>query len=302
MKKILMGLMAVLMVVAAVGCAAPAAEETAASVEDTGKQAILLTSFGTSYADTRALTIDAIAAKYAEVYPDYEIVQAFTAQIVIDVLKDRDGIEVMNVEEAFAYLKDNKISDVIVQPTLVMNGAEYDEMLAVVETEEENFVSLKVASPLLTHVEDYKVVVEALRDEIESEITAADEAVVFMGHGTHHFANSTYPAMEYFFHDAGLKNVFMGTVEGYPMIEDVIERLNENGIKKVTLYPFMLVAGDHASNDMAGDEEDSWKTILKKEGFEVETVLRGLGEDESVQALYLEHTEHAMNAEEVAAE
>jgi sirohydrochlorin cobaltochelatase len=301
MKKLLTLLMALLMVVAAVGCAAPA-EEAGSTVENTGKKAILVTSFGTSYADTRALTIEAIEKKYAEAYPDYEIVRAFTAQIVIDVLKDRDGIEVKNVEEAFAYLKDNKFSDVIVQPTLVMNGAEYDEMLAVVEAERENFVSLKVGSPLLTHVEDYKAVVEALRDEIEATITADDEAVVFMGHGTHHFANATYPAMEYFFHDAGLNNVFMGTVEGFPMIEEVIARLNENGIKKVTLYPFMLVAGDHASNDMAGDEEDAWKTILKKEGFEVETVLRGLGEDEAIQALYLEHTEHAMNQEEIAAE
>jgi sirohydrochlorin cobaltochelatase len=300
MKRILTLLMVAALLVAATACAKPAETTTTAAVEDTGKQAILLVSFGTSYADTRELTIDALEAKYKEMYPDYEVVEAFTAQIIIDILKERDNIEVYNVEEAFAYLKDNKFSDVVVQPTLVMNGAEYDEMMAVIEAEKENFVELKLGSPLLTHSEDYEIVAEALRDEVEASVTAEDEAVVFMGHGTHHFANSTYAAMEYYFHDAGMKNVFMGTVEGYPMIDNVIARLNENGIKKVTLYPFMLVAGDHASNDMAGDEEDAWKTILKKEGFEVETVLRGLGEDEAIQALYLEHTEHALNAEEAA--
>lgn len=289
MKKILMILMGAVLMLAAVGCST--------TPTDTGKKAILVVSFGTSYADTRELTIEATEAKYRETYPDYEVVRAFTAQIIIDVLEERDGITVRNVEEAFKYLKDNKFSDIIVQPTLVMNGAEYDEMLAIVETEKENFAKLRIGAPLLTHVDDYVNVVEALRDEIEMAVTAEDEAVVFMGHGTHHFANATYPALEYFFHDAGLNNVFVGTVEGYPLIDDVIERLNENGIKKVTLYPLMLVAGDHASNDMAGDEEDSWKTILKKEGFEVETVLRGLGEDEKIQAIYLEHTEAAMSAE-----
>jgi len=265
--------------------------------EDTGKKAILVVSFGTSYSDTRALTIDATEAKYREMYPDYEIVRAFTAQTIIDILEDRDGIEVMNVEEAFKYLKDEKFSDVTVQPTLVMNGAEYDDMIKVIEEEKENFISLKVGSPLLTHVEDYQAVVEALRDEVEMSIQEEDEAVVFMGHGTHHHANSTYAALEYYFHDAGLKNVFVGTVEGYPIIDDVIERLNENNIKKVTLYPFMIVAGDHAENDMAGDEEDAWKTILKNEGFEVVTVLRGLGEDEAIQEIFLNHTEEAIQAE-----
>lgn len=292
MKKLLTLLLVAALMVVAAGCSSAPA--------DTGKKAILVVSFGTSYADTRELTIEATEAKYAETYPDYEIVRAFTAQIVIDVLKDRDGIEVMNVEEAFKYLKDNKFSDVIVQPTLVMNGAEYDDMVAVVEAEKENFVNISVGAPLLTHVEDYINVVEALRDEVEASVNAEDEAVVFMGHGTHHYANSTYAALEYNFHDAGLNNVFIGTVEGYPIIDDVIERLNENNIKKVTLYPLMLVAGDHASNDMAGDEEDSWKTILKKEGFEVETVLRGLGEDEKIQEIYLEHTEAAMNVEAIA--
>ncbi len=291
MKKIVMILMVAVLMIAAVGCSS--------APVDTGKKAILVVSFGTSYSDTRELTIDATETRYKEMYPDYEIVRAFTAQTIIDVLEERDGIDIMNVEEAFKYLKDSKFSDVTVQPTLVMNGAEFDDMIEIVELEKENFVTLKVGNPLLTHVDDYVNVVEAMRDEVEAAVTSPDEAVVFMGHGTHHFANATYPALEYFFHDAGLKNVFIGTVEGYPMIDEVIDRLNENNIKKVTLYPFMIVAGDHASNDMAGDEEDSWKTILKKEGFEVETVLKGLGEDAMVQEIFLQHTEEAINAEEV---
>ncbi|MBN2899241.1 MAG: sirohydrochlorin cobaltochelatase [Clostridia bacterium] len=299
MKKLLtiLVMMALLMVA---GCSKTTLTGTAP--EDTGKQAILLVSFGTSYEDTRALTIDALEDKYKEAYPDYEVLEAFTSQIIIDLLKERDHIEIYNVEEAFNYLKDNKFAHVVVQPTLIMNGAEYDEMLAVVEAEKENFVELKLGNPLLSQSEDYEAVVESLRVEIEPKMATENEAVVFMGHGTHHFANATYPALEYYFHDAGMKNVFIGTVEGYPTVDDVIERLNENGITKVTLYPFMLVAGDHATNDMSGDEEGSWKTMLKKEGFEVETVLRGLGEDAGVQALYLEHTEEAINAEMLEAE
>lgn len=291
MKKILMLLMVAILLTGVVGCSK--------KPEDTGKKAIVIVSFGTSYSDTRALTIEATEDRYKEMYPDYKIVRAFTSQTIIDVLEERDDIDVMNVEEAFEYLKDEKYSDVTIQPTLIMNGAEYDEMIKIVDEEKENFYSLKVGSPLLTHSDDYVHVVEALKEELTSSITADNEAVVLMGHGTHHYSNSTYAALEYYFHDAGLNNVFVGTVEGYPAIDNVIERLNENNIKKVTLYPMMIVAGDHASNDMAGDEEDSWKVILKKEGFEVEVVLKGLGEYEKIQNILLQHTEDAINSDEI---
>jgi len=262
---------------------------------DKSKRAILVVSFGTSYSDTRELTIEATEQAFVEAYPDYDIRRAFTAQIVIDVLAERDGIEVDNIQEAMDKLKKEKYSEVIVQPTLVMNGAEYDEMAAVVEQFEEDFDKLVIGNALLTSHADYEIVIEALKAQIGE--LAADEAVMFMGHGTHHFADAAYSAMDLRLKNEGFDNVYMATVEGYPLFEEVAPKLEAKGINKVTLMPFMLVAGDHASNDMAGDEDDSWKVQLKKMGFAVDTYMHGLGELKEVQDLFVAHAEEAMNGE-----
>lgn len=291
MKKLSLFLAFILCFAVMTGCAQKASTDPA-------KKAILVVSFGTSYADTRELTIEATENRFKEEFPEYDIVRAFTAQTIIDILKDRDNIEVFNVEEALNDLKENKYSSVIIQPLHVMNGAEYDDVVEVANkfVEEEAFDELKIASPLLTSTEDYKETVAALKGQLPE--LKDNEAVVFMGHGTHHFANATYAAMEYTFQDLGHKNVFIGTVEGYPELDQVMSRLKENNIEKVTLMPFMLVAGDHANNDMGGDEDDSWKTVLKKAGYEVEVYMHGLGESKGVQDIYIKHAHEAIEGQE----
>ncbi|RKD21416.1 sirohydrochlorin cobaltochelatase [Caminicella sporogenes DSM 14501] len=297
MKKMLVLMMVFILALGATtGCSQKPQEVS----KDPNKKAILVVSFGTSYADTRKLTIEATEKRFAEEFPDYDIVRAFTAQTIINILKERDKIDVYNVKEALDYLKSQKYSEVIIQPLHIMNGAEYDELLAQVAAYEGDFDKLKVGKPLLTTTEDYLEVVKALKAQLPE--LKDDEAVVFMGHGTHHFANATYSELEYVLHDLGHKNVFVGTVEGYPGLEQVMNRLKENNIKKVTLMPFMLVAGDHATNDMAGDEDDSWKTVLKKAGYEVEVYLHGLGENKGIQDIYLKHAHEAIKGQEEAHE
>ncbi len=291
MKRIIALIM--LLTLALAGCAQSQEPDT-----DKSKRAMLVVSFGTSYADTREVTIEATEKAFVEAYPDYDVRRAFTAQIIIDVLEERDGIEVDNITEALERLKSEKYSEVIIQPTLVMNGAEYEEIMAAVDEYEEAFDKLVVGNALLTSHEDYERVIEAVKPQIGE--VAEDEAVIFMGHGTHHYADATYAALDMRFKNGGMDNVYMATVEGYPLLEDVLPQLEAKGIKKITLMPFMLVAGDHANNDMAGDEEDSWKIMLKKEGYAVDTYLHGLGELKEVQELFVEHAEAAMHGEEHA--
>ncbi len=289
MKRILALIMLVTLVLA--GC-------SQAPQTDKSKRAMLVVSFGTSYTDTRELTIEATEAAFKEAYPDYDVRRAFTAQIIIDKLEERDGLDIDNVSEALEKLKSEKYSEVIIQPTLVMNGAEYEEIMTAVEEYEDAFDKLVVGNALLTSHDDYERVIEAVKPQIGE--LAEDEAVIFMGHGTHHYADATYSALDLRFKNGGMDNVYMGTVEGYPLLEDILPHLEAKGINKITLMPFMLVAGDHASNDMAGDEDDSWKVQLKKEGYAVETYLHGLGELKEVQELFVEHAETAMHGEEHA--
>ncbi|WP_099192754.1 sirohydrochlorin cobaltochelatase [Tepidibacter mesophilus] len=259
--------------------------------KDPNKKAVLVMSFGTSYADTRKVTIEATEQKIDKAFPNYEMRRAFTSNMIIKKLKERDNIEVDNPSQALEKLKQDGFSEVIVQPLHVMNGFEYDDLAKVVSQYEGIFDKIKMGTPLLTSIQDYKDLVEALKTQIEEP--KHNEVVVFMGHGTHHYSNSTYACLDYMLEDMGV-NAYVGTVEGYPEIDSVIKKLKKNNIEKVILMPLMLVAGDHANNDMAGDEEDSWKSILKKEGFVVETYLHGLGENKKVQDMYVNHAKEAM--------
>lgn len=263
---------------------------------DANKKALLVVSFGTSYTDTREKTIEATEAVFAEEFSSYDVKRAFTSQTIIDILQERDGIEVDNVKEAMDKLVKEGYGTLVVQSLHVMNGAEYDDMLAVVESYEDQFEDLKIGKALLTSDDDYNQVVEGLAPHFEDLDDGS--AFVFMGHGTHHEANSVYAALEYKFQAAGYENVFVGTVEGFPAFDNVLTKLKEKGINKVTLMPFMIVAGDHAENDMAGDEADSWKIMLKSQGFEVETKLVGLGENEIIRNVFISHAEHAIEGEE----
>ncbi|WP_432402296.1 sirohydrochlorin cobaltochelatase [Wukongibacter sp. M2B1] len=311
MKKFMMLILCVALVIGSfAGCSAKteAASESANAEEqqkeeagdkkverDPNKKAILVVSFGTSYADTRKVTIEACEEKITKAFPEYDVRRAFTSQIIIEKLKERDNILVENPTEALTKLKDEGFSEVYIQPLHVINGAEYDDIVAETSEFQEDFDKLVLGRPLLTSVDDYRKVAEALAEQMPER--SEKEAVVFMGHGTHHDANAAYACLDYIFEDEGQNNVFVGTVEGFPDLDTVIKRLEKNNIEKVTLMPLMLVAGDHAQNDMAGDEEDSWKVILKGKGYEVETVLRGLGEVSKIQDIYIEHLKTAMSGE-----
>ena len=254
---------------------------------DPAKKAILVISFGTSYEETREKTIGAIEEDFRQAFPDFEIRRAFTSNIIINKLKKRDGIEIDTVEEALQNLANEGFGTVICQPTHVMNGFEYDGIVEEVSQWKNRFIHLICGHPLLTTASDYRALVSALKTEFHD--FPSDRAFVLMGHGTDHFANSSYPAFDYYLKAAGCKNFFVGTVEGDPELSDVIKHLKESGLTKVTLTPLMVVAGDHATNDMCGDDEDSWKNQLLREGFEVDSILKGLGEYPSVRTLYLKH-------------
>ena len=248
---------------------------------------ILVVSFGTSYNETRKATIGAIEEEIANVRPDCKVHRAFTSQTIIKKLKERDGLVIDNVSEAMDKFVNEGVKNVIVQPTHIMAGKEYDELCEAVKPYEEKFESFKLGTPLLTEDKDYENAVDAVAEETK-EYEGENTAIVFMGHGTDHPANSTYTKLQEAFYAKGLNNYIVGTVEAKPDLDDVKAKLKELKAEKVVLLPFMIVAGDHATNDMAGDEEDSWKTRLKGEGYEVQCVLKGLGEYEGIRNLIAE--------------
>jgi sirohydrochlorin cobaltochelatase len=257
------------------------------------KPVLLVVSFGTSYNNSRDITIGAIENALAAAYPEYEVRRAFTSQIIIDILKERDKLEIDNVTEAMDRLVADGVKDVVIQPTHVMNGYEYDDVVAEVTPYKEKFDSLKIGEPLLISDADYDEVVSAITAQTAAH-DADGTAVVFMGHGTEHESNATYAKLQRKITDAGHSNYFIGTVEAEPTVEEVLALVQASGAKKVVLLPLMIVAGDHANNDMAGDEEDSWKSIFEAEGFEVECVLEGLGQNAAIQQIYVEHAAAAI--------
>lgn len=257
------------------------------------KPVILAVSFGSSYNETRDITIGAIEEALQTAFPEYEVRRAFTAQTVIDILKDREKLEIDNVTEAMSRLVMDGVKEVVIQPTHVMPGAEYDDMMADIAVFADQFERLKVGAPLLTEDADYDALIASLAEET-AEYNAEGTALVFMGHGTHHDANSTYATLQEKLVDAGYTNYFVGTVEAAPSLDDVLALVKDSGAKKVVLLPLMIVAGDHATNDMAGDEEDSWKTAFLNAGYEVECVLKGLGQYAGVQELIVAHAAAAI--------
>lgn len=283
MKKMLSILLALMVIM---GCMSFASAEEV-------KPIILVVSFGTSYDDNRDLSIGAVEADITAAFPEYEVRRAFTAQTVIDILGDRNDLDIDNVTEAMDRLVADGVTKVVIQPTHVMNGAEYDDVMAEIAPYADKFEVMAVGAPLLTTHEDYEAVIEALLADNENA-GSADTALVYMGHGTHHFANATYSQLEAMMHAEGYENAFVGTVEGFPTLEVVQSQVTAYGAKKIVLMPLMVVAGDHASNDMAGDEEDSWKVILTDAGFEVECVLEGLGQNAGIRAIYIDHIKAAI--------
>ncbi|WP_432352771.1 sirohydrochlorin cobaltochelatase [Anaerotruncus rubiinfantis] len=259
------------------------------AAEDAAPEKVLLVvSFGTSYNDNRDLSIGSIENALQSAYPDYEVRRAFTSQIIIDKLKERDGLEIDNVTQAMDRLVADGVREVVVQPTHVMSGYEYDDVVAEVTPYADKFGSFKLGQALLIDDADYDELISVITEETK-DYNADGTAIVFMGHGTEHEANATYAKLQEHLAKADYGNYFVGTVEAAPTLEDVLGLVKGSGATKAVLLPLMIVAGDHANNDMAGDEEDSWKSVFEKEGFEVECVLKGLGQYPGIQRMFVAH-------------
>ena len=285
--------------------------------DEIGENELLVVSFGTSFNDSRAEDVKGIEDALAEAYPDWSVRRAFTAQIIINHVEARDDEVIDNMQQALDRAVENGVKNLVVQPTHLMHGAEYDEMTEAINGYKDKFESVAIAEPMLGEVgddatvinDDKKAVAQAITDEACKEagfdsMDAAAEAgtaFVFMGHGTSHTANITYDQMQTQMENLGFKNAFIGTVEGEPedtACDKVIEKVKEAGYKNVVLRPLMVVAGDHANNDMAGDDEDSWKSQFVASGnFEnVDTQIAGLGRIEAVEQLYVDHTKAAIDS------
>ncbi len=262
---------------------------------NTDKKALLVVSFGSSFIENREASIDVTDQTIHEAFPEYDLYTAFTSEIIIDVYKDRDGVIYDTVSEAIEKIYKGKYGHVLVVPTLVINGEEYDQMMDAIEPFEDKIDSIVVSNPLLTEIGDYDRVAEALI----AELPEVDEntAVVLMGHGTHHHANSAYPTLDYTFKHMGREDVYIGTVEGAPPFDQVAKDIEDKGYDKVFMMPLMIVAGDHAHNDMAGDEEDSWKLMFKAKGYDVDYAMKGLGELPAIREMFVEHAIEALEEE-----
>ena len=295
-----------------------ASKDDARNEDNIGDNEILVVSFGTSFNDSRAADIKGIEDAIQAAYPDWSVRRAFTAQIIINHVQARDGEKIDNVDQALQRAVDNGVKNLVVQPTHLMHGAEYDELTAALEGYKDKFESIKIAEPLLGEVGADATVINADKAAVAEAITAEavkdagfdsldavkedGTAFVFMGHGTSHTAKVSYSQMQTQMEQLGYDNVFIGTVEGEPedtSCEAVIEKLKEAGYKKVILRPLMVVAGDHANNDMAGDDDDSWKSQFEASGAfdSIDTQIAGLGEIQAIQQLYVAHTQAAIDAE-----
>lgn len=259
---------------------------------DIEKKAILVVSFGTSYNETREVTIGEIERSISSAFPAHEVRRAFTSQMIIKKIKARDGEQIDNVEEAMHRLAADGFKKVIVQPTHVMNGYEYDKMMEQASRCEAQFCSVKYGRPLLDEEKDYERLIQILADET-SEYNNKKTAIVFMGHGTEHEANAAYTKLDQRLKEAGYPNYYIGTVEAVPTLDDVRSEIKKGDYNRVILLPLMIVAGDHANNDMMGEGEDTWKSVFESEGYEVECILKGLGEYPGIQEMFTDHVKGA---------
>ena len=294
-----------------------ASKDDARNQDNIGDNEILVVSFGTSFNNSRAADIKGIEDAIQAAYPDWSVRRAFTAQIIINHVQARDGEKIDNMQQAMDRAVANGVKNLVVQPTHLMHGAEYDEMMEMIDTYRDKFESVAVAEPLLGEVGSDATIINQDKEDVAKAVTAAavkeagydsldaaaadKVAFVFMGHGTSHTAKVSYTQMQSQMNALGYKNVFIGTVEGEPeetACENVIEAVKAAGYTKVVLRPLMVVAGDHANNDMAGDDEDSWKSQFEASGeFDsVDCQIAGLGEVADIQQLYVAHTKAAVDS------
>ena len=294
-----------------------ASKDDPRNADDIGENELLVVSFGTSFNDSRAADIKGIEDALQAAYPDWAVRRAFTAQIIINHVQARDGEKIDNMQQAMDRAVANGVKNLVVQPTHLMHGAEYDEMMDMIDSYRDKFESVAVAEPLLGEVGADAAAINSDKEAVAKAITAAavkdagydsldaaaaeKTAFVFMGHGTSHTAKVSYSQMQTTMQTLGYDNVFIGTVEGEPeetACENVIEAVKAAGYTKVVLRPLMVVAGDHANNDMAGADDDSWLSQFKASGAfeEVDTQISGLGEISDIQQLYIAHTKAAIES------
>ena len=294
-----------------------ASKDDPRNADDIGENELLVVSFGTSFNASRAADIKGIEDALQAAYPDWSVRRAFTAQIIINHVQARDGEKIDNMQQAMDRAVANGVKNLVVQPTHLMHGAEYDEMMEMIDSYRDKFESVAVAEPLLGEVGADATVINSDKEAVAKAITAAavkdagfdsldaaaaeKTAFVFMGHGTSHTAKISYSQMQTTMQTIGYDNVFIGTVEGEPeetACENVIEAVKAAGYTKVVLRPLMVVAGDHANNDMAGADDDSWLSQFKASGAfeEVDTQISGLGEISDIQQLYIAHTKAAIES------
>ena len=278
--------------------------------DDIGDNELLVVSFGTSFNESRSEDIGGIENALAEAYPNYSVRRAFTAQIIINHVRARDSEVIDNITEAMDRAVSNHVKKLVVQPTHLMDGAEYDEFTAVVNQYKDKIPSISIGSPLLSVKDpkngdytpvseaDYESVIKIITDETATYAADADTAVVFMGHGTSHAANKVYEDLQERITKDGYSHYFIGTVEGKPAstaVTNIIADVQKAGYTKVVLRPLMVVAGDHANNDMAGDDAESWKSQFTAAGFTVTTVIQGLGRIPDIEAMYVAHAKEAID-------
>ena len=269
-----------------------------ASLENTRNQdgigawELLAASFGTSYQDTRCRTIGAIEEDLEQAFPEYSVRRGFTSRMIINRVKTRDQIAIDSLEEALRRAADNGVKRLIVQPTHMMDGFEYTALADKVAEYSRFFEAAAVGKPLLSSEGDFQAVVQALIEETE-EYDDKETAFCFMGHGTEAQANHVYRKLQEMFLAAGHENYFIGTVEAEPALEEVLAQVKKGSYKRAVLQPLMIVAGDHANNDMAGDEEGSWKRAFEEAGYEVSCILKGLGELEKIRRIFVRHAKEA---------
>ena len=262
--------------------------------DEIGEQELLVVSFGTSYNDNRRFTIGAIENAMEAAFPDYSVRRGFTSQIIIDHVQSRDGETIDNVSQALDRAVDNGVKTLVIQPTHLMNGYEYNDLVDEVAQYADAFEAISIGQPLLTSDADFQTVAQAMV-EATASYDDGKTAICFMGHGTEADSNGVYAKMQQLLSDSGYANYYIGTVEATPSLEDVLALVQAGDYERVVLQPMMIVAGDHANNDMAGDDDDSWKTAFQNAGYEVECVVSGLGELEAIQQLLVEHAQAAID-------
>lgn len=261
--------------------------------DEIGENELLVLSFGTSYNDSRRLTIGAIENALEEALPEYSVRRGFSANIVIDHINRRDGVLIDDVKAALDRAVENNVKTLVIQPTHLMDGLEYNDIVDEVANYSDAFDKIAFGDPLLTSDDDFARVEKAITDWT-AEYDDGKTAICFMGHGTEAESNGIYEKMQDTLAASGHNNYFVGTVEAEPSLETVLAAVKAGGYTRVVLQPLMVVAGDHANNDMAGSEEDSWKTVFENEGFEVVCLVRGLGENEAIRQIYVDHAKAAI--------